>query len=84
MAILLSRPGRDFDGGEIVLAEQRPRMRSRAEVVPLLPGDAVVFAMRHRPVQAARGAYRVTLRHGASRLRAGHRHALGVIFHDAA
>jgi hypothetical protein len=82
--ILLSAPGRDFTGGEFVLTEQRPRRQSRAEVVPLAHGDAVVFAVHHRPVQGARGAYRVTLRHGVSRLRSGLRYALGIIFHDAA
>lgn len=84
VAILLSQPGRDFDGGEFVLTEQRPRMQSRADVVSLRQGDAVVFAVNQRPVQGARGAYRVKLRHGVSRLRSGHRHTLGVIFHDAA
>ena len=84
VAILLSQPGRDFSGGEFVLTEQRPRMQSRPEVVPLQQGDAVVFAVHHRPVQGGRGAYRVNLRHGVSRLRSGHRHTLGVIFHDAA
>jgi hypothetical protein len=84
VAILLSQPGRDFSGGEFVLTEQRPRMQSRAEVVPLQQGDAVVFAVHHRPVQGTRGAYRVTLRHGVSRLHAGCRHTLGLIFHDAA
>jgi uncharacterized protein len=84
VAILLSQPGRDFSGGEFVLTEQRPRMQSRPEVVPLQQGDAVVFAVHHRPVPGARGAYRVNLRHGVSRLRAGHRHTLGMIFHDAA
>jgi hypothetical protein len=83
VAILLSRPGRDFTGGEFVMTEQRPRMQSRAEVVPLTQGDAVVFAVRHRPVQGARGVYRVNLRHGVSRIRSGHRHTLGIIFHDA-
>jgi hypothetical protein len=83
VAILLSQPQRDFSGGEFVLTEQRPRMQSRAEVVPLQRGDAVVFAVHHRPVQGTRGAYRVKLRHGVSRVRSGHRHALGVIFHDA-
>ena len=82
-AVLLSRPGDDFTGGEFVLTEQRPRMQSRAEVVPLAQGDAVVFAVRHRPVAGARGSYRVTMRHGVSRLRSGRRHMLGVIFHDA-
>lgn len=83
-AVLLSRPGQDFAGGEFVLTEQRPRAQSRAEVVPLAQGDAVVFAVHHRPVQGARGAYRVHMRHGVSRLRAGERHTLGIIFHDAA
>ncbi|MDR5753718.1 MULTISPECIES: 2OG-Fe(II) oxygenase [unclassified Caballeronia] len=83
LAILLSQPGRDFTGGEFVLTEQRPRMQSRAEVVPLSQGDAVVFAVHHRPVTGTRGAYRVTMRHGVSRLRSGHRHTLGIIFHDA-
>jgi hypothetical protein len=83
VAILLSEPGEDFSGGEFVLTEQRPRMQSRPEVVPLRRGDAVVFAVHHRPVQGTRGVYRVNLRHGVSRLRAGHRHTLGVIFHDA-
>ncbi|MDB5416708.1 MAG: proline hydroxylase [Phenylobacterium sp.] len=82
-AILLSEPGRDFEGGEFVLTEQRPRMQSRAEVVPLRQGDAVVFPVRDRPAAGSRGPYRVTLRHGVSRLRAGSRHTLGVIFHDA-
>ncbi|WP_223266845.1 2OG-Fe(II) oxygenase [Luteimonas gilva] len=84
VAILLSRPGADFHGGEFVLTEQRPRMQSRAEVVPLAQGDGVAFAVQHRPVQGARGVYRVNLRHGVSRVRAGARHTLGVIFHDAA
>ena len=83
ITILLSRPERDFTGGEFVITEQRPRMQSRAEVVPLRQGDAVVFAVHHRPVKGARGVYRVNMRHGVSRLRSGHRHALGVIFHDA-
>jgi hypothetical protein len=83
VAILLSEPGRDFSGGEFVLTEQRPRMQSRAEVVPLTRGDAVAFAVHHRPVQGTRGTYRVNLRHGVSRLRSGHRHTVGVIFHDA-
>jgi hypothetical protein len=82
-AILLSEPGRDFTGGEFVLTEQRPRMQSRAEVVPLRQGDAAVFAVHHRPVQGTKGAYRVNLRHGVSRLRSGRRHTLGIIFHDA-
>jgi hypothetical protein len=83
VAVLLSRPGEDFTGGEFVLTEQRPRMQSRPEVVPLAQGDAVVFAVHHRPVQGSRGVYRVNMRHGVSRLRAGHRYTLGVIFHDA-
>jgi hypothetical protein len=83
VAILLSEPGKDFTGGEFVMTEQRPRMQSRTEVVPLGKGDAVVFAVHHRPVQGTRGVYRVNLRHGVSRLRSGHRHTLGVIFHDA-
>ena len=83
ITILLSAPGRDFTGGEFVLTEQRPRMQSRAMVVPLAQGDAVVFAVRHRPVQGTRGAYRVNLRHGVSEVRSGQRHAAGVIFHDA-
>ncbi|MEY8831447.1 2OG-Fe(II) oxygenase [Sedimentitalea sp. XS_ASV28] len=83
VAFLLSEPGRDFTGGEFVLTEQRPRMQSRAEVVPLHQGDAVVFAVHNRPVQGTRGAYRVNLRHGVSRLRSGQRHTVGIIFHDA-
>ena len=83
VAILLSEPGRDFTGGEFVLTEQRPRMQSRAEVVALKQGDAVAFAVHHRPVQGTRGTYRVNLRHGVSRLRSGRRHTVGVIFHDA-
>ena len=83
VAILLSEPGRDFSGGEFVLTEQRPRMQSRAEVVPLRQGDAVAFAVHHRPVQGTRGMYRVNLRHGVSRIRSGRRHTAGIIFHDA-
>lgn len=83
VAVLLSQPGRDFTGGEFILTEQRPRMQSRAEVVPLEQGDAVVFAVHHRPAQGTRGIYRVNMRHGVSRLRSGRRHTLGVIFHDA-
>ncbi len=83
VAILLSEPGRDFSGGEFVLTEQRPRMQSRPEVVPLRQGDAGVFAVHHRPVQGTRGSYRVNLRHGVSRIRSGQRHTLGLIFHDA-
>jgi hypothetical protein len=84
IAVLLSEPGADFEGGEFVLTEQRPRQQSRAEVVPLRRGDAVVFAVHQRPVGGARGIHRVAMRHGVSRLRAGHRHTLGLIFHDAA
>ena len=83
LTILLSEPGRDFTGGEFVMTEQRPRMQSRAEVVPLGKGDAVVFAVHHRPVQGSRGPYRVNLRHGVSRVRSGRRHTAGIIFHDA-
>jgi hypothetical protein len=83
VAILLSEPRRDFEGGEFVLTEQRPRMQSRAEVVPLSQGDGVVFAVHVRPVQGTRGVYRVNMRHGVSRLRSGRRHTVGVIFHDA-
>ena len=83
VAILLSSTQRDFSGGEFVLTEQRPRMQSRPEVVPLRQGDAVVFAVHHRPVQGPRGTYRVNLRHGVSRVRQGRRHTLGIIFHDA-
>ena len=84
VAILLSEPNRDFTGGEFVLTEQRPRMQSRPIVVSLLKGDAVVFAVSHRPVQGKKGWYRVNLRHGVSRLHSGARHTLGIIFHDAA
>jgi hypothetical protein len=83
LAVLLSEPGKDFTGGEFVMTEQRPRMQSRAEVVPLRQGDGVVFAVHHRPVRGTRGAYRVTLRHGVSRIRSGRRLTLGIIFHDA-
>ena len=83
VAVLLSQPGKDFSGGEFVLTEQRPRMQSRVEVVPLGKGDAVVFAVHHRPVRGTRGSYRVLMRHGVSRIRSGARHTLGVIFHDA-
>jgi uncharacterized protein len=82
-AILLSAPSRDFTGGEFVLTERRPRMQSRVEVVALEQGDAVIFAVHNRPVQGTKGAYRVDLRHGVSRLRSGQRHTLGIIFHDA-
>jgi hypothetical protein len=83
-AVLLSEPGVDFEGGEFVLTEQRPRMQSRAEVAPLRRGDAAIFAVRERPVAGARGTYRVAMRHGVSRVRRGLRHTLGIIFHDAA
>lgn len=83
VAVLLSAPQQDFIGGEFVLTEQRPRMQSRAEVVPLNQGDAVIFAVHHRPVHGSRGDYRVNMRHGVSRLRSGMRHTLGIIFHDA-
>ena len=83
VVVLLSAPGTEFRGGEFVLTEQRARMQSRVEVVPLERGDAVLFPVRHRPVRGNRGDFRVSLRHGVSRLRAGRRHALGVIFHDA-
>jgi hypothetical protein len=84
VAVLLSEPGKDFTGGEFVLTEQRPRMQSRCEVVPLAQGDAVVFAVHNRPVQGSKGNYRVNLRHGVSRVRSGLRHTVGIIFHDAA
>ena len=84
VAFLLSAPGEDFDGGEFVVVEQRPRMQSRAEVIALAQGEGVVFAVHHRPMQGAKGTYRVTLRHGVSRIRAGTRSTLGIIFHDAA
>jgi uncharacterized protein len=83
VAILLSEPGLDFTGGEFVMTEQRPRMQSRAEVVPLRKGDGVVFTVRNRPVRGSRGVYRVNLRHGVSRIRSGVRHVIGIIFHDA-
>lgn len=83
LAILLSEPGKDFTGGEFVMTEQRPRMQSRPIVVPLGQGDGVIFAVHNRPVQGTRGVYRVNLRHGVSRIRSGHRHTLGIIFHDA-
>ena len=84
VVVLLSAPGEQFEGGELVLTEQRPRMQSRAEVVPLRQGEAAAFAVNHRPVQGTRGTYRVTMRHGVSRVRRGERHTLGIIFHDAA
>jgi hypothetical protein len=83
VTVLLSRPGGDFTGGEFVLVEQRPRRQSRADVVPLGQGDGVIFPVHHRPVKGTRGAYRVNLRHGVSRLRSGHRYTAGIIFHDA-
>lgn len=83
VTILLSKPGDDFDGGELVLTEQRPRMQSRPEVIPLQQGDAAIFAVHHRPVQGSRGIYRVNHRHGVSRIRRGSRRTLGIIFHDA-
>lgn len=83
VAILLSEPGKDFTGGEFCMTEQRPRMQSRVEVVPLRQGDAVAFAVNNRPVQGTRGTYRVNLRHGVSRIRSGLRHTVGIIFHDA-
>ena len=84
LTVLLSRPGVDFSGGEFLLVEQRPRAQSRGEVVPLGRGEAVIFAVHHRPVRGKRGTYRVTLRHGVSRIRSGDRYSLGVILHDAA
>ncbi len=84
LTIMLSQPGEDFSGGEFVMTEQRPRMQSRAHVVPLRRGEAVVFAAHQRPVQGTRGSYRVTLRHGVSTVHWGHRRTLGIIFHDAA
>ena len=83
MAILLSEPRRDFEGGEFVLAEQRPRAQSKVEVVPLGKGQAVIFAVNHRPVAGSKGTYRVTMRHGVSKIRTGSRFTLGIIFHDA-
>jgi hypothetical protein len=83
VTVLLSRPAADFTGGEFVLTEQRPRMQSRAEVVPLALGEGVIFPVHHRPVHGARGVYRVNMRHGVSRLRWGQRHTAGIIFHDA-
>jgi uncharacterized protein len=80
---LLARPIIDFTGGEFVLTEQRPRMQSRVEVVPLEQGQGVIFPVHHRPVEGTRGTYRVNMRHGVSRLRSGHRHTIGIIFHDA-
>jgi hypothetical protein len=83
LTVLLSRPGEDFSGGEFVLTERRPRMQSRAEVVSLKQGEAVIFPVHHRPVRGTRGSYRVNMRHGVSRLRSGRRHTFGIIFHDA-
>jgi len=82
--VLLSKPGVDFTGGELVLTQQRPRMQSRVDVVPLVQGDAVAFAVNERPVQGTRGVYRVRMRHGVSEVRSGQRYTLGIIFHDAA
>jgi hypothetical protein len=84
LTVLLSAPGEDFTGGEFLLLEQRPRAQSKGEVVPLRRGEAVIFAVHHRPVEGIRGPYRVTMRHGVSRLRSGRRYTLGIIFHDAA
>jgi len=84
VAVLLSQPGADFEGGEFVITEQRPRQQSRVEVLRLRQGDAAIFAVSHRPVEGQRGSYRVNLRHGVSRIRSGERHTLGLIFHDAA
>jgi hypothetical protein len=84
VVILLSDPDRDFTGGEFLLVEQRPRAQSRAEIVPLKQGDAAIFPVHHRPAQGSRGAYRLTVRHGVSRVRSGDRQTLGLIFHDAA
>jgi hypothetical protein len=83
VAFLLSEPGKDFEGGEFVLTEQRPRMQTRPEVVPLKKGDAVIFAVHQRPHKGTKGHYRVHMRHGVSKLRKGHRHTMGIIFHDA-
>ncbi len=84
VAVLLSAPGRDFEGGEFVLTEHKPRSQSRVDVVPLGQGDAVVFAVNERPVEGTRGTFRVRMRHGVSRIRSGERFTLGIIFHDAA
>jgi hypothetical protein len=84
LTVLLSTPQADFSGGEFLLVEQRPRAQSRGEVVPLQQGEAVIFSVHHRPVEGTRGPYRVTMRHGVSRLRSGQRFTLGIIFHDAA
>lgn len=84
IAILLDQPGEAFEGGEFVMTEQRPRLQSRAMVLPLKKGDAAIFAVSDRPVRGARGDYRVKLNHGVSQIRSGARHTLGVIFHDAA
>ena len=84
VAVLLSQPDKDFTGGEFVLTEQRPRMQSRAMVVPLKKGDGVVFAVNNRPIKGTRGDYQVKMRHGVSRIISGSRHTLGIIFHDAA
>jgi hypothetical protein len=83
IAILLDQPGQDFEGGEFVMTEQRPRMQTRAMVLPLRKGDAAIFAVNSRPMKGTRGDYQVRLNHGVSKLYAGKRHTLGVIFHDA-
>jgi hypothetical protein len=84
LTVLLSDPASDFTGGEFLLVEQRPRLQSRGEVVPLQQGEAVIFPVHHRPVEGTRGPYRATMRHGVSRIRGGERSTLGIIFHDAA
>jgi hypothetical protein len=83
MAILLSQPGTEFEGGEFILSEQRPRAQSKVEVVPLAQGQAVIFAVNHRPQRGTKGIYKVSLKHGVSKLRSGKRYTLGIIFHDA-
>ena len=83
LAILLSEPGQDFEGGEFVMTEQRPRMQSKAMVVPLRQGDGLIWAVHHRPLQGTHGVYRVNMRHGVSRVRSGQRHTVGIVFHDA-
>jgi hypothetical protein len=84
VTVLLNAPGEDFTGGEFVMVEQRPRAQSRAIVVPLRQGEAVIFPVHHRPASGTRGPYRLTMRHGVSRIHSGRRHTLGLIFHDAA
>lgn len=83
IAILLDRPGEDFEGGEFVMTEQRPRTQTRAMVLPLKKGDAAIFAVNSRPMKGVRGDYQVKLNHGVSKLYSGSRHTVGVIFHDA-